>query len=158
MPILGIALFSWLGSVFTVTPKEEEGQVICFPSPDKADQLQAASKIWIVLYFFIPAIALTILNTAIMVRLWKMHRVYITLMKQHAALRMNGVELSSTSNGQTQTSSMDSHSERSYSDSARSEMQVSETDVTRGSADSKSKNTVPAAAGPRRNRVHSGLR
>ena len=94
MPILGIALFSWLGSVFTVTPKEEEGQVICFPSPDKADQLQAASKIWIVLYFFIPAIVLTILNTAIMVRLWKMHQVYKTLMKQHAALRMNGVELS----------------------------------------------------------------
>ena len=94
MPVIFLGVFVWFGSLFTVVPVGGD-QVLCFPAGDREQEVRSASTMWMALYFFLPTILLITLNSAILVRLWKMHRE--TQTAQHNILDESGpTELSTT--------------------------------------------------------------
>ena len=94
MPVIFLGVFVWFGSLFTVVPVGGD-QVLCFPAGDREQEVRSASTMWMALYFFLPTILLITLNSAILVRLWKMHRE--TQTAQHIILEESGsIELSTT--------------------------------------------------------------
>ena len=77
IPIISIICYSHLVVAIEVMPSETLGGYMeCKPKKDINDENTFKSKIlmWIILYFFIPAVTIVVLNTAIVIKLAQAHK------------------------------------------------------------------------------------
>ena len=68
MPVFWMVIYSWYGDLYTVETRPE-GHLSCAPKETKFEAYSRNYDFWCILYLFIPAFLLLILNIAMVVQL-----------------------------------------------------------------------------------------
>lgn len=69
MPIIWLCAYSWLGDQYKASV--EDGRLVCAPKDSKVDAYNNNYLVWVLLYQFVPAGVIIVLNIAIVVSLRK---------------------------------------------------------------------------------------
>ena len=78
MPVFWMVIYSWYGDLYTVET-DDEGRLSCAPKESKITAYNRNYDFWCLLYLFIPACLLLILNIAIIIQLKRARNIHRSL-------------------------------------------------------------------------------